>query len=237
MRNRNVHLAARNSLSSLGRGLVRNQTELIAIAHRADQRSGQESLGAGGAVGANHDLIAGLQIRLQRVDGGDAQLLAGAGDKDGGVQIFNVLEIIVGKVHACGIEDRRDAKHTLADEAHLRIRLGVLGQPAVDGRGIALFSIGHKNVVLAIGGRERGSLLIDHRSDAGRRPRAGDGPGLGSQSRHAAQAQHERQNERDELFHDDSLLIFYRLPRNRFESHPIDCQPHRAVHTNWPFRI
>ena len=208
MGNSDVNLAAGNSLSGLGSGLVRDQVELIAIAHGADQSGSQESLRTGGAVGADHDLVAGLQVRLQGVDGGDAQLLAGAGDEDGGVQVLNVLEIVVGEVHAGRIEDRGDAEHALADEAHLRVSLGVLGQPAVDGGGVALLSVGNEDIVLAVGGGQGSGLLVDHRGDAGRSPRAGDGPGLGGQSGHAAQAEHERQNERDKLLHRNSLLIF-----------------------------
>lgn len=52
VRNGDIHLAARHSLSGLSGGLIRNQVELIAVAHRADQRGGQESLRTGGAVGA-----------------------------------------------------------------------------------------------------------------------------------------------------------------------------------------
>ena len=208
VRNGDIHLAARHSLSGLSGGLIRNQVELIAVAHRADQRGGQESLRTGGAVGADHDLVALLQIRLQRIDGGDAQLLAGAGDKDGGIEVFNILKIVVGEVHAFRIEDRSDAEHAFADEAHLRIGFGVLGQPAIDGGSVALFSVGNEDIILAVGGGKRRGLLVDHRGNAGRSPRAGDGPGLGRQSGNAAQAEHESQNERDKLLHHRSLLIF-----------------------------
>ena len=211
MRNSHVNLAAGNSLGSLSSRLVRDQVELLAVAHGADQSSSQEGLGTGSAVGANHDLVASLEVSLQGVDGGDAQLLAGAHDEDGRVQVLNVLEIVIGEVHAVRIEDRGDAEHALADEAHLRISLGVLGQPAVDGGGVALLSVGNDHVIVGIGGRQRSSLLVDHRGNTRRSPRAGDGPSFGGQSGNAAQAQHQSQNERNELLHMDILLIFNRI--------------------------